>query len=192
MKVFITDLSKQINCEERFLAHFDLLSEGDKERYFNIANDHRRLQFLVGRMLIAENLKTPVSITKNGKLSAQNMFLSLTHSKNLVMLALDTNPVGIDAEDITHTRDFSKIANRLGFKSQKNAFSFYLEWTKYEADFKLGKTYQNPFHTFFTHQNFMVCLSSSKEIESQILCYESIPFQSSKKLPLEIISERDL
>lgn len=177
MKVFITDLTKIIKTSDFFEAHLLTLGRKDRTRFEKITNPNRKLQFLAGRLLIKNADVQNVCQTVSGKLVASDVFLSLSHSKNYVMLATDVCPVGIDIEEINPNRDFQKIANRLRFKKPIDALDFYQMFTQFEADFKLGKEHPHPFHRFFVFHGFVVCLASSKPIDA-VSFYEFLPFQT--------------
>ncbi|MBO4285001.1 MAG: hypothetical protein J5895_02070 [Alphaproteobacteria bacterium] len=178
MKVFITDLGKIIKSSDFFEAHLLTLNLQERNRFEKITNQNRKLQFLAGRVLIKNAGIQNAHQTISGKLVADDVFLSLSHSKNYVMLATDVFPVGIDIEELNPNRDFQKTANRLNFKTPVDALDFYKMFTQYEADFKLGKEYKTPHHRFFVLHGFAVCLSSLKPIDD-VSFYEFLPFQAS-------------
>jgi len=178
MKVFITDLGKIIKTSDFFEAHLLTLNPQERTRFEKITNQNRKLQFLAGRVLIKNVGIQNARQTISGKLVADGMFLSLSHSKNYVMLATDVCPVGIDIEEIDPNRDFQKTANRLRFKTPVDALDFYKMFTQYEADFKLGNEHTPPYHRFFVFHRFAVCLASLKPI-NDVSFYEFLPFQAS-------------
>jgi len=178
MKVFITDLAKIIKTSDFFEAHLLTLDRKDRDRFEKITNQNRKLQFLAGRVLIKNADVQNVCQTVSGKLVASDVFLSLSHSQNYVMLATDVCPVGIDVEEINPNRDFQKTANRLRFKKPVDALDFYRMFTQFEADFKLGKEHKTPFHRLFVFHGFAVCLASSNPI-NDVSFYEFLPFQES-------------
>ena len=75
---------------------------------------------------------------------ADNCFVSISHSGDMVAVCRSENPVGIDIEKIDDTRDFTKIAKRYFFGKEKELFeesptadTFYEIWTKKEAYTKI-------------------------------------------------------
>ena len=81
---------------------------------------------------------------KNNKPVADNCFVSISHSENMVAVCTSENPVGIDIEKIDDTRNFEKIANRYFHGKEKEFFeqnptadAFYEIWTKKEAYTKI-------------------------------------------------------
>ncbi len=192
MEVFITDLSKIIKRANQFKAHIFRLSDQDQKRYFKITDKNRAFQFLIGRLLISQHIRQNVETLDTGKVVAKNCFLSLSHSQNYVVLAVDSKPVGIDIEDISKTRDFEKIAQRLKINPCSNAVDFYREFTRYEADFKLDLGAQKKDYRFYLYHNFIICLATLYPFSSEISFYESVPFQSVVKLSSSSFSKIDL
>ena len=75
---------------------------------------------------------------------ADNCFVSISHSGDMVAVCKSENPVGIDIEKIDDTRNFEKIANRYFHGKEKEFFNenptadaFYEIWTKKEAYTKI-------------------------------------------------------
>ena len=81
---------------------------------------------------------------ENNKPVADNCFVSISHSGDMVAVCTSENPVGIDIEKIDDTRNFAKIANRyfhgkekVFFEQNPTADAFYEIWTKKEAYTKI-------------------------------------------------------
>lgn len=81
---------------------------------------------------------------ENNKPVADNCFVSISHSGDMVAVCTSENPVGIDIEKIDDTRNFEKIANRYFHGKEKEFFeqnptadAFYEIWTKKEAYTKI-------------------------------------------------------
>ena len=145
----------------------------DKQRFKNITHNERRMQFLVGRLMIYHFLGRRFKVEKSGKLTHKNCYLSLTHSSHVVVLALSSIPVGIDTENILKKRNFKNICQFLNLGRCSDLKGFYKLFTQYEADYKLGNQYPKKHHTFLLWQNFIICIASlSKE---PIEVFEHIP-----------------
>ncbi len=76
---------------------------------------------------------------------ADNCFVSISHSKNMIAVCKSDKPVGIDIEFMATDRDYKKIASRFYkgkeleyFNFQCTAESFYEIWTKKEAYSKIS------------------------------------------------------
>ncbi|MGN0569012.1 MAG: 4'-phosphopantetheinyl transferase family protein [Candidatus Fimenecus sp.] len=81
---------------------------------------------------------------KNGKPLADNCFVSISHSENMIAVCTSDKPVGIDIEYIDDSRNFCRLAERFFkdselefFNRRKDAVSFYEIWTKKEAYSKI-------------------------------------------------------
>ncbi|MBR4891380.1 MAG: 4'-phosphopantetheinyl transferase superfamily protein [Clostridia bacterium] len=75
---------------------------------------------------------------------ADNCFVSISHSGDMVAVCTSENPIGIDIEKIDDARNFAKIANRYFHGKEKEFFeqnptadAFYEIWTKKEAYTKI-------------------------------------------------------
>ncbi len=169
MKLYITDLTRLIKND--FADVISKLSANDLHRLSFITNPHRRLQFLVGRMMIFKYFGHDFIIHTKGKpvSTKENLFFSLAHSHQYVVLAVAGQPVGIDIEKISTNRPFQAIAKRLRFKENLSCDEFYQSFTAYEADFKLGSEFETPYHQFATYNDFMLCISSINKEDFEII-----------------------
>ena len=169
MKIYITNLTRLIKHD--FTDIISKLAQNDLRRLSLITNPHRRLQFLVGRMMIFKYFGHDFIIHKNGKpvSKKENCYLSLSHSHQYVVLAVAGQPIGVDIEKISTNRPFQAIAKRLNFKENLSCDEFYQSFTAYEADFKLGSKFKAPYHQFTRYNDFMLCISSINKEEYEII-----------------------
>ncbi len=82
---------------------------------------------------------------ENNKPLADNCYVSISHSKEMVAVCRSDKPVGIDVEFMSIDRDYKKIANRFYkgkeleyFNASPTAETFYDIWTKKEAYSKIS------------------------------------------------------
>ncbi|MBR5247036.1 MAG: 4'-phosphopantetheinyl transferase superfamily protein [Clostridia bacterium] len=82
---------------------------------------------------------------ENKKPWADNCFVSISHSKDMVAVCTSDKPVGIDIEFMSTDRDLGKIAKRFYkgkeleyFNNSLTAETFYEIWTKKEAYSKIS------------------------------------------------------
>ena len=82
---------------------------------------------------------------ENNKPWADNCFVSISHSKDMIAVCKSDKPVGIDIEFMSTDRDYKKIANRFykgkeleEFQASPTAETFYELWTKKEAYSKIS------------------------------------------------------
>ena len=105
--------------------------------------EKRKLQSNLGRHLtkqIAENfynVKNTEIIIENDKPKFQNSDLcfNISHSENIVAIAFDDFPLGLDIE-FMKDRDFKTLFERYNINSDSKDL-FYQFWTEYEAEYKI-------------------------------------------------------
>ena len=170
MKLFLTDLA---DITPDLINRYELLlSPAEKERYARITDANRRLQFLTGRALIYENCGETSTLSDSGKPLISKGYISLAHSGPYVALITSDTPVGL--EDSSRVRPFDSIANRLGFLYTDHT-DFYKNFTRYEADYKLGTNGTSIHHLFYSINTFIMCISLLNNKEN-IMFIKSIPF----------------
>lgn len=132
MKLYFFDISKQDEPDKENLPQ-SVLTHCKKKESFSAAKSLIQMG--------AENL----SYEENGKPVADNCFVSISHSKNMVAVCTSENPVGIDIEKIDYDRDIKKIANRFYHGKELELFNenptyelFFEIWTKKEAYSKIS------------------------------------------------------
>ena len=157
MQIFIADLCEIIKKKDLESVLSSPKRQADFVRYQSMKSEKRRGEFLVGRWLIHQVVGDEFSVQSSGALAAEKCFLSLAHSGCWVFLAVSDNPIGVDIEDTSKQRDFEKLAELKGFSKPKNAMDFYADFTRYEADFKLGKTPTK--HHFYELDDFLICVA---------------------------------
>ena len=86
---------------------------------------------------------TEIKRTKNGKPYIENdrVFFSISHSHELLTIALSENPVGIDIEKISERKAYHALYNRLTEEEKREIQStenFFRLWTKKESFIKLN------------------------------------------------------
>jgi len=188
MKIFIADINEISKNRLMLDDYIKRLTPSDLKRYNDINAKARKLQFLVGRMLIYENLGYDFKINKSGKIISKKSYLSLAHSQDKVVLALSKNKVGIDVEYISKTRQTKDIAKYLGFTDCQDNLDFYKQFTAYEADYKSSLKTQNITHNWFILNDYLICVSSFGN--SKISTYQTIPFLKREEITLKTLLEK--
>lgn len=185
MKLIISNINK-INDECQSISEYiNRLTPADLSRYNNINKPIRKIQFLIGRMLIYENYGYNFFINEKGKICTENKYISLSHSENLVILAISKRKIGVDIENITKQRDFENIGKFLNFSDEfENNIEFYSQFTAYEADYKSEINNQDVFHTYYMMDNFLICISHPNK-NMDIKIYNSIPFAEKREIVLK-------
>ena len=112
---------KDISVEEKLKVHClsYLLVDKFLKEYYGIENT--QLVFEDGKPILLDGGK----------------HFSISHSGNLIAIAFSDSNCGVDIEQIK-LREFVSISERMGFEANTLG-EFYEEWTKYEANYKLGK-----------------------------------------------------
>ena len=157
-------LCKDISCYSRqeYINAYKMLSASKKKRIDAISDEQRKKQSLAAVIAVAELLEqsfclndTVIENKENGQpfVKGSNLHISISHSKNIVAVAADTNPVGIDVEFIRPI-NFSLVKrvcdeNELNYVVKSGKFNedrlitdnqiltrFFEVWTAEEALFK--------------------------------------------------------
>lgn len=144
MQVFIADIDSISKNADDFMA---LLSAGDRARATKFQRQTRKLQFILGHLMVA---------------SVGKKYTSIAHRDNLVVVATASNArVGVDIENASVKRDFVGATELMGAKTPKTLFDFYKMFTESEATYKLGIA---PICThFITHGDYLICVVANKD-----------------------------
>jgi len=134
----------------------------------------RCIEYSLGRFLtklVAKNfynIKNTdiIIINKKPQFTIQNLNFNISHSKNMVAVAFDSDDIGLDIEFIK-PRNIEKFSKRfkMNFKTEAE---FYQYWTCFEAQYKSKS--QNL--ASFKYKNYMISISSLSELKSQLKMYE--------------------
>lgn len=139
MDVFVIEIVDVDNVHMELLKSFQKKEISDSKKW----NEHCFSYLMVDRILRdfynIENREI-VFVGKKPFLKTREKFFSISHSGDYVALAFSDYDCGVDIERIK-LRSFEEIAGRMGFKCD-TLEGFYNEWTKYEAEYKLGKPAQ--------------------------------------------------
>ncbi len=97
-------------------------------------------------------------------LKKREKFFSISHSNKYIVLVFSDNECGVDIEHMKN-RDYEAISERMRFNAS-NLEEFYAEWTKYEAEYKLGgrDKYKSILQTSF--ENYMITAVSENYQET--------------------------
>lgn len=96
-----------------------------------------------------------------------NLFFSISHSKDIVLVAFNNNDIGADVEYVCEKRDFKSIMNRYGeIAENPTAMEFYRFWTLHESEIKLGADIKSLFSTSLEKDYILTCVSNDVLIGS--------------------------
>ncbi len=113
-----------------------------KKHINNIRNYHRKkesicawslLNGLVKDTFCKELVEYPFRYNKNGKPEFDNFFVSLSHSKGIVCVAIADYEIGIDIEKIRNLNFQEKLKEKLGVNPQISNENFIALFTRKEA-----------------------------------------------------------
>ncbi len=144
-----------------------------------LKNEKRFYEYTIGRFLTKNAAKnyykaeyTDIIINDNGKPVFKNsdLYFSISHSNDIVIVCFDKFPVGLDLEYIK-PRNLVKLSAY--FKKQFNSLDdFYKFWTLKEAAYKLGVPPLYIYSGIFSEKYY---LSVASEQQSNLKC-EILPF----------------
>lgn len=143
-------------------------------------HNFKKLQSQIGRLItkfVAEyfyNIEDTSIIIENKKPKFENASLcfNISHSNNIVAVAFDSFPLGLDIE-FMKDRDFKLLLERYNINSNNKEF-FYQFWTEYEAKIKIQNETKQKI-SFKLEPNYMLSLFSSNPdegIKTKLKIYE--------------------
>lgn len=160
MDIFAIKITNTENIDKTNLKQFEKKKISDEKKWLT----HCLTYFMADKILNdVYKIKNCEIIYENNKpiIKDCNKKLSVSHSENFITLAFSDAECGIDIEKIKQ-RDYKKIAERMKFNCN-NEIEFYQEWTKYEAEYKLGQKPQSL--KFCKIDDYILCVVSSQEKE---------------------------
>ncbi len=119
---------------------------------------------------------TPSDITREnqGKPVCKYFEFSISHSNDLVVVALSKNKVGVDMELMKENRDIEVIKNKYFLEKEKEE-NFYKVWTEKESAFKflnkkglhlkdidVSKYNYKTYEILSDEKNYLLCVCSKK------------------------------
>lgn len=114
------------------------------ERYMSFSNPMRKQAFLIARGELKTKLagllntlphKIRFSYNEYGKPFIEETCFSISHSEDLIAIAISSRNVGVDLECMIE-RDYAKISKRIFRHTILDQTEFYKAWTAHEAIMK--------------------------------------------------------
>lgn len=154
-----SEFLKKINYES--LKNF-----ADEREFSSKDKESEHLLGLFLTKFIAQNIynikNTEIEI-KNKKpfFKFVKLYFSISHSKDIVLVAFNNSNIGTDIEYMEENKNFKLIMNRYGIKSTNpTAKEFYRFWTGLEAEIKLGNRNKKSLYSEILEKNYMLtCVS---------------------------------
>jgi hypothetical protein len=135
MEIFTTDM-----CTSGLEGCFVFLSGEERIRAEGLAGNVRH-RFVISRAFRRRILGPGAEILteENGRpfVKGNPVFFSMSHSGSLLVMAVDTYPVGIDVE-LMKERNFAKLSSWFFREGIADCEGFYRRWTRFEAGLKLA------------------------------------------------------
>lgn len=131
------------------------------------ASDDKFLEHLCGIFLtkyVAKNIYNIENLEieyNNGKpfLKSGEIYFSISHSNNIVLVAFNNRNIGIDVEYMS-PRDYKKIMKRYGHMDENiTKEGFYRFWTLHEAEIKLGSKVKSSYSSMLEDEYMVTCVS---------------------------------
>ena len=146
MQVFIANIDSISKSPDVFLAW---LSPKDKKRAEAFSKQNRKLQFILGHLMVDNSGKK---------------YNSIAHRDNLVVVAsADDTMVGVDIENVSVQRDFVEMAKVMNLPIPKSLIDFYKSFTKFEAIYKLGT--QPKCTKFIRYGDYLICVAATRNFQ---------------------------
>lgn len=159
MDIFVINISDADNIKPELLEEF---------RHKDFSNAKKKKEHCFSYLMADRILKEVYGIENrdiefiNGKpyLQSREKYFSISHSREYILIGFSDNECGVDIEQIRE-RDYVSIAERMNFNAS-NLEEFYSEWTRYEAEYKLGGRgkYKSIMQNSF--ENYMITAVSEK------------------------------
>jgi len=168
MEIFRTDMSAADP-----VACLPILSDNERLRAERLAGK-TKWRFLVSRAFRRRILGADAEILadENGRpfINGNPVFFSMSHTGDLLVIAVDNHPVGIDAEFMKE-RDFARLSAWFFGEPVHGRDEFYRRWTRFEAGLKLAglplfsKAAPEPKHLYSeTLDGYMLSVASNRSI----------------------------
>lgn len=93
---------------------------------------------------------------------SNEIFFSISHSKDIVLVAFNNSNIGADIEYMKDGKNYKLIMNRYGHKvSNPSKKDFYRFWTVHEAEIKLNGDIKSLFSEIIERDYMLACVSDN-------------------------------
>ena len=157
MDIFVVSLNSIDDIPSQMLLEYQKREISDRNRLNQHCLSYLMLDRILREFYQIEDREIAFEGTKPYLKSNQKYF-SFTHSADFVALVFSDKPCGVDIEK-KKDRDYKAIAKRMKFEANSEE-EFYREWTKYEAEYKLGSKSECS-KTFILGDYFLTVVSSN-------------------------------
>lgn len=160
MDIFVISISDADNIKPELLEGFRHKEFKNREKQKTHSFSYLMADRILREFYKIENREIEFT---DGKpyLKSLDKYFSISHSGKYILIGFSDSECGVDIEQIKN-RDYIAIAERMKF-NVSNQEEFYAEWTKYEAQYKLGEKYASVWQTKF--ENYMLTAVSQNAQE---------------------------
>lgn len=160
MDIFVIDRNSAKNVSKELLLEFKKKEISNEKTLITHC-----FSYLMLDRILKENygIKNREIVFENRKpfLKTKELYFSISHSGDYIAIAISKYNCGIDIEK-NKKRDYKKIADYLKFEINSEE-EFYIEWTKYEALYKLNNK-EKSLKTFQIKEYTLTAMSEEKTI----------------------------
>lgn len=150
MQVYISNLDNIGKDIDNIHSWREKLSPDELACYESLGRRLRKMQFLVGHCMLHD---------------VAGEYASVSHKDNMVVVVTSNNPVGIDIENTDMVRDFSEISEIMGLPHPQSAMDFYMNFVKYESEFKMGAKTAIPNMYYYKFDKYIIGIASAVQVQ---------------------------
>ena len=136
MDIFVINTSDADYISPELLEKFRHKEFSNADKLKEHCLSYLMLDRILKEVYKTENRKI-IFVNKKPYLATREKFFSLSHSGKYIVICFSDYECGIDIEKIKN-RNFNAISDRMNFRCS-SLDEFYFEWTKYEAEYKMGE-----------------------------------------------------
>jgi len=151
---------------EIFFINLKNLSEYNSDNIKLSKLQHKYSEFFSQKILNDFYKNNSIIVKEKNKPYVKNksLFLSISHSKEILIIIFDINEVGIDIQ-YKKKIDYKNILKRFKINNELSEENFFQLWTIYEAEYK-SKINKNILS--FKYENYICSISSENEIKPNL------------------------
>lgn len=179
--------------------YLEVLSNEEIEKAYRFKQKDDKKRYIIGKFFLRTILSKMLSIkpstitflhTKNKKAYIEEQQFNISHSGDLIVIAISPLPVGIDIEFVNQNFNFHPLLNECFTQSEllhiNNRFDFYTFWTRKEAILKAtGEGLTDNLHSMDCSKNIVFRNNTHLKLISNIINKEHIMSLAINDLCLE-------
>ncbi len=158
MDIFVVDVAEANNIEETLLKEFQKKEITNKKRW----NQHCLSYLMLDRILKeVYKIEDREIVFNDGKPVLKNgsKYFSISHGGKYIVITFSNFNCGVDIEEIRN-REYKAIVKRMRFEAN-SLEEFYQEWTRFEAEYKLGNNSASKRHTLQYDNHIITAVSEN-------------------------------